>query len=304
MDYMVDFSRLQVLRSIEQHGSVSAAARAMHLTPSAVSQQVRQLVADIGVELLERDGRSTRLTPAAKILLSYAHRTAHSWEETLGQLHAVDGGDHVSGELAVCSFATAIPALVVPAAAALTADAGGQATVTVREASTASSLALLLQRTVDLAVIAAPANPEFDDPRFEQKPLTDDPQDLIVNAHSAFAELDTCTLAALARKAWIEPHPDQRALIEAACTLDGFAPRFEHQADDWNSVLALVRVGMGVCLYPRMAPINTPGVRRITLTGSNIPLRRVLTCVRAGSADQPLIAAFQARLLEQAAPAH
>ena len=114
---MVDFSRLQVLRSIEQHGSVSAAARAMHLTPSAVSQQVRQLVADIGVELLERDGRSTRLTPAAKILLSYAHRTAHSWEETLGQLHAVDGGDHVSGELAVCSFATAIPALVVPAAA-------------------------------------------------------------------------------------------------------------------------------------------------------------------------------------------
>ncbi|MDJ0362258.1 LysR family transcriptional regulator [Rhodococcus sp. H29-C3] len=297
---MIDFARLQVLRSIQHHGSVSEAARVMHLTPSAVSQQVRQLVIDVGVELLERDGRSTRLTSAANVLLGYAHRAARSWEEMLAELHAVDGGEHLAGRLAVCSFATAIPALVAPAATAMITAAAGAATVAIREAGTADSLTLLLQRAADLAVIAAPANPEFDDPRFEQHPLIDDPQDLVVGAQTAFAEFGMCRLADLGREAWIEPHRDQRALIEAACTMDGFVPRFEHQADDWNSVLALVRADMGVCLYPRMAPIDIPGVRRIPLTGTNAPVRRVFTCVRAGSAEQPLITAYRDRLREQA----
>ncbi|WP_254904286.1 helix-turn-helix domain-containing protein [Streptomonospora nanhaiensis] len=54
---MIDVRRLQILRLLHQKGTVTAAARAAHLTPSAVSQQIRLLAREVGVDLLERRGR-------------------------------------------------------------------------------------------------------------------------------------------------------------------------------------------------------------------------------------------------------
>lgn len=147
---MIDPGRLHVLRAIDHHGSVSEAARVMHLTPSAVSQQVRHLGTEVGTALLERRGRSVRLTPAARTLLRYAHQVVALWETTEAALDAT--GRQLSGELTVCSFATAIPALVAPVAASLMAE-HHDVTITVREASTADSLTELLHRDADIAVI-------------------------------------------------------------------------------------------------------------------------------------------------------
>ncbi|CAM5561239.1 hypothetical protein SALBM217S_09447 [Streptomyces griseoloalbus] len=63
---MIDLRRLHVLRSVAHYGTVTAAARALHFTPSAASQQIRQLARDLGVDLLEPQGRGVRLTPAAE----------------------------------------------------------------------------------------------------------------------------------------------------------------------------------------------------------------------------------------------
>ncbi|MDJ0362542.1 LysR family transcriptional regulator [Rhodococcus sp. H29-C3] len=297
---MIDPSRMQTLRAIEHHGSIAEVARVMHLTPSAISQQIRQLSDDVGASLLEREGRSVRLTPAAHTLLRYSHRAAAVWEEARADLDLlVTGDERLTGHLAMCGFATAIPSLVAPTAHSLTKESN-RVTVSVREASTAESLTLLLQQSVDVAVIAAPTNLPFGDPRFEQKTLLDDPQDLVAASNGPLGQLETGRLQDADREYWIEPHIDQRRLIEAACSMEGFVPNFRHQANEWNAVLALVKAGMGVCLYPRMAPLNTPGVHRIVLSGSNLPIRRVLTCVRAGSSRQPLISRTL-QLLEQTA---
>ena len=44
----VDLRRLHVLRMVHHHGTVTAAADALHLTPSAVSHQLRQLSRQMG----------------------------------------------------------------------------------------------------------------------------------------------------------------------------------------------------------------------------------------------------------------
>lgn len=267
----------------------------MHLTPSAVSQQVRQLAAEVGVALLERDGRSVRLTPAALRLLEYSHLTAAAWEAVLSDLEEMGSDGRVRGPLPIGGFATAIPSLIVPAAAEMTTN-HPDVELTVRETNTADSLTLLLQEAVDVAVIAAPGIPAGGDPRFEQRTLVDDPQDLVVALDSAILGRDAVQLNDLAQQRWIEPHIDQRRLIEAACAMEGFGPNFTHQADDWNAVLAMVASGMGVCLYPRMSPIGNALVRRVSLAGSSPPVRRVLTCIRSGSARRPAIAAYMACL--------
>ncbi|MCI5069496.1 LysR family transcriptional regulator [Acidovorax sp.] len=63
---MDDLKRMAVLAAVVQHGSMSGAARALGMSTSAVSQQVRQLERDGGVTLLHRSTRKLALTEAGQ----------------------------------------------------------------------------------------------------------------------------------------------------------------------------------------------------------------------------------------------
>ena len=62
---MLDVRRLQVLIELDEHGSFSAAAEALHLTQSAVSQHVAALEREVGLPVVERSTRPIGLTEAA-----------------------------------------------------------------------------------------------------------------------------------------------------------------------------------------------------------------------------------------------
>jgi LysR family transcriptional regulator for metE and metH len=78
---------LTIIREVEQRGSLTAAARALHLTQSALSHTVRKLEEQLGVEIWHREGRSLRRTQAGEYLLTVANRLlpqlAHA-EERMG----------------------------------------------------------------------------------------------------------------------------------------------------------------------------------------------------------------------------
>src|SRR3954451_12791542 len=87
---MVDLRRLRALRAVADHGTLAAAADALHLTPSAVSQQLSALEREVGHALLEPAGRSVRLTPAAHVLLGHADALFAQLEKLEGDLAAQD----------------------------------------------------------------------------------------------------------------------------------------------------------------------------------------------------------------------
>ena len=64
----MDVRRLGLLRELAQRGSVTAVARALHLTPSAVSQQLKALEREAGVRLTQRSGRGIALTVPGRML--------------------------------------------------------------------------------------------------------------------------------------------------------------------------------------------------------------------------------------------
>jgi DNA-binding transcriptional LysR family regulator len=68
----MDVRSLETLRAVRAHGGVTAAAAVLHLTPSAVSQQLSALQREAGVPLTERVGRGLRLTPAGEALAEAA----------------------------------------------------------------------------------------------------------------------------------------------------------------------------------------------------------------------------------------
>jgi LysR family transcriptional regulator, regulator for metE and metH len=65
---------LTILREVEKQGSMTAAAREIHLTQSALSHTMRKLEEELGVELWVREGRSLRPTQAGQYLLAVAER--------------------------------------------------------------------------------------------------------------------------------------------------------------------------------------------------------------------------------------
>src|SRR5215203_5624110 len=85
---VVDLRRLRTLRAVADHGTLAAAADALHLTPSAVSQQLAALERELGHALLEPAGRSVRLTPAADVLLGHADALFAQLERMEGDLAA------------------------------------------------------------------------------------------------------------------------------------------------------------------------------------------------------------------------
>ncbi len=68
----LDARRLRVLHEVSLRGSVTAAAATLHVTPSAVSQQLAQLEREAGCDLLERAGRGVVLTQAGTTLVQHA----------------------------------------------------------------------------------------------------------------------------------------------------------------------------------------------------------------------------------------
>ncbi|HYH31467.1 MAG TPA: LysR family transcriptional regulator [Pseudonocardia sp.] len=289
---MLDLRRLHVLRVVHQLGTVTAAAQSLHLTPSAVSQQLRQLAHELDVPLLEPDGRRVRLTDAAHTLLRHADDLAARWEQARGDLQA--GGGRRDARLRVSGFASSLRALVVPAVAQLRTREP-DLTVRILEVETAGAFGRLLTGEVDIAVtLPNQGGPPLDDPRFTQQALLDEPQDLLVPRDHRLAGRGPVALEEVAHESWVLPDPatcDHHEISAAACAAAGFTPKVAHEAADWSAVAAIVAAGLGVCLKPRFVriPAELPVVT-VPLDGPGAPRRRLLTCTRRGSHEQPHIA--------------
>ena len=287
---MIDLRRLQVLRSVHQHGTVTAAAAALHLTPSAVSHQIRELARELQTPLLEPHGRKVRLTPAALVLVKHADDQLARWEEARSALEAFRAG--ASGMLRLSGFPTAM-ALIAPAAVLLQERNPGLQ-VTVRESESEEGFKLLLADETDVLLLTpTDSGPAPDDPRFDQQPMMSEPLDLLVPADHPLTKKKKLALADAGCEPWILPVPgtcDHHDRAMVACAVAGFTPHVAHHATDWSAVAALVACGLGISLVPRLAELPARyELVRLPLTVEPVPTRQIMTCVRRGSRQSPQI---------------
>lgn len=302
---MIDLRRLQVLRAVAYFGTVTAAAEALHLTPSAASQQIRALGRELGVTLLEPDGRRIRLSQAARDLLVHADAIEERWQNAQAALQ--NAASPITGVLRLCGFPTAVSVLLAPLATRLRTQHPAL-TVRIVESEPADSFDLIFSGQADLAVIEAlPDGPPLTDSRFEQQALLRDPFDLLVSAGHSLTERDSITLADAARESWVlgMPGTSSRQHVLAACSAAGFSPNIVHEAREWNVVATLVAHGLGIALVPRLVQLPTHlAIKRLKLVGQPIPSRQFLTCIRRGSYEHPAIAEALSHLRDAAGTNH
>lgn len=289
---MLDVTRLRVLDALARHGTVTAAARALDYSQSSVSHHLARLEAETGAKLLQRAGRGVRLTQAGQLL---AGRAA----EIIGRLDAADAelAAHVgltAGRVRVAGFASAIGALVLPAAAELTRGHPG---LEVSSIDTHPPEALTLLRTgrVEVAIVFRYDDAQDELPGIRLRHLLDDPMYVL-------ADRPVERLGALREATWVAGCPRCRGHLLALCEHAGFEPRIGFESDDIALIQSLVAAGLCVATLPGLAlrAHHADGVVATRLPG--LP-RRVYAATYGEPPDPPAVTALLTALTATAAAA-
>ena len=145
--------QLEYLLAVAETLNFRAAAAASHVSQPALSQQIRLLEEQLGVTLLERDKRSTRLTKAGEIVVGQARAVLADVDGLVDA--ALGQGEPLSGTLRLGAIPTVAPYLL-PGLLRGAAERHPRLRVVVQEAQTSSLLEGLRVNRVDVALLALP----------------------------------------------------------------------------------------------------------------------------------------------------
>ncbi|MFU8874229.1 LysR family transcriptional regulator [Micromonospora sp. SL4-19] len=292
---MLDVRRLQILRAVVVSGSVSAAARNLGYTPSAVSQQVAVLEREAGMPLLERTGRGVRATDAGRLLSGYAMVIGQQVAQAETALADLRAGR--TGRVVVRYFASAGASLVAPAVARLRREHPG-VRVELGLTGAEDPLPLLRDGRVDVVLVvrSRSARPV---PGVRFTHLRDDAYDVALPPEHPLAERPVVALAELAGEPWVgsEPAGPCRDAVLDACAAAGFAPDVVVDSEDYRTALGFVAAGLGVALVPRIASGERDPRVVLREVRDPRPVRSIQVATRDGAAPseavRALIAAFR-----------
>lgn len=287
---MFDLVRLRVLHAVAGHGSLAAAAQALHLTPSAVSQQMAKLEREAGCTLAERQGRRLRLTDEGRVLAAHADRILAAVAEASADLDERRG--RVLGTVTVGAFPTAARGLM-PAVIQACAVQYPDLRVNLREAEPYQALGQVAGGGLDLAVAQDWANlPVAVPDRLDSADIGLDQADIALSPGHPLGGRDRIALPDLAGEPWIASTKGTICYDWLTTTFRraGHEPRIAHQAAEFPTQLALVGAGLGVAVVPRLAADFVPaGVRLVPVEPALH--RRVFAVWRVEAGRRPAIRA-------------
>ncbi|MEU6846889.1 LysR substrate-binding domain-containing protein [Streptomyces sp. NPDC046716] len=287
---MLNLERLRVLDALARYGSVSGAADALHVTTSAVSQQMAKLEREAGQRLLAKHGRGVRLTDAGRLLAEHAARILSQVELAQSDLEAQRG--RVVGELRVSAFPTAARGLFPRALAALRAE-HPQLRVRSMELEPEAGVAGVLRGDLDLAVALDWYNKPMPLPDgLVKASVMDDPADVALHVGHPLAGSAEVGLEDFADDEWITWGEGEFCHEWLMFTLraKGIEPQIVHRAAETHTQLGLVAAGLGVCVAPLLGRDPVPeGV--VTVPVRQRVRRHVYVVWRADADRRPSIRA-------------
>lgn len=291
---MYDLRRLAMLLEIHERGTLSAAAKALHLTSSAVSQQLSTLEKEVGAPLLRKVGRHVELTTEALILAESTRNVLSELDAARTRISLLEGIP--AGQVRLAIFQSAAQALLPGALDYLAEDAPQ---VELHAVQINPETGLILTRSREFDMVISESYPHRFIPEHAEltsELLTHDTLHLVVAADSGVEDL-----AGAAHLPWVfeGKHNTSRVWAIDQCRAAGFEPQVRYVIDDLGTHLQLAAAGAAAVL-PGFALANLPrsaeadSVTVLPLPGS--PKRKIFVTVRSESAEQPAIKAVKEAL--------
>ncbi len=300
----MELRQLRSFLAVARLRHFTRASRELHIAQPALSQQIRRLEAELGVDLLWRTSRRVRLTEAGEVLAVRAQRALAELDSAVAELQELGGLVH--GRLTVGAL-PAVGPLDPPALLASFHAAHPGLDLFLREETADEVLALLRSDELDLAISFV--DPEGSAADVGRVVLFEEELVLVVARDHPLAARDQVRPADLAGEALIVTTPGSaiRRTIEQALAATGVSARIAFESNERATLLGLAGRGMGVAVLPRTwvpsHPPSNPGPRDADVVAVSLapaPLRRPVALVwRRGRRQSPAGEAFVRHLADE-----
>lgn len=281
--------RLRMLRELHRRGTVTAAAQALHYSPSGVSQQLAQLEREVGVQLIEKTGRRVHLTELGLLLSEHAEEIIATVERATSAIEAAQSG--ITARLSVGVWASVASGLIPRALSVLALDHPG-IEVRTTELLPEETAGAVRDGSLDMSFVIDYSNQTSDwEPALQRSVVA------VERLHAAVPEGavpdETVSLTDLADFPWILAGPRSHfgRAVRAECHARGFEPRIAHAVEEQFTALAMIAGGLGVSLVSDLGlTLLPPGVDVLPL---DEPVLRTLSIAhRATATPRPSIDLF------------
>jgi DNA-binding transcriptional LysR family regulator len=266
----IDLKWLRSFVVVAEEASFTRAAERVHVAQPGVSAQVRRLESELGHQLLDRSGRSVRLTDVGSAVLPFARAALDA--VTNARLAVDELAGLIRGQVTVGM----VSGCALPVLAELLAAFHGMypgVTITLTEDTSDRLVQRLKDDRLDLALIGAVGEP---DPDLGTAVVVD--EELVVAVHPehplsgnavTVADLKNTPLVSLPRGTGV------RAALDAACAEAGFTPTIVFEATALPMVVSLATMGLGAAVVPASTaamPREDP-IRVLQITGPQLRSR-------------------------------
>jgi len=237
---------LPLLAELGRTQHVTETAELLGVPQSTVSRALGRASAAVGTELLIRDGRGVRLTPAARTLLPFIEAALAEFQAGLDLVR--HESDVVRGRISISfqhTFGEATLPLLISAFRSRHAEAG----FTFSQGARDSCLAELASGQADLALTApvAPAGRTVSSAALYREPLR-----LVVHHGHPLASRRSASIQDIRTDAFVAMGSGYglRSLTDALFREAGFRPRIAFESQDSHTVRGLISAGLGVSILP------------------------------------------------------
>lgn len=241
----LNLHHLRLFRATAREGTLTAAARALNISQSAVSTQIKALEADLGHDLFERRGRNLVLTEAGRIALDYAEQIFRASEQLSATFRAVGGQRKV---LRIGALATLSRNFQMQFLAPLIGR--DDVEVVLRSGTQGSLLRALDALSLDVVLTNLVPARDAASPYLVRRIAQQSVSLVGTRSRLALAAQGLRTLLTAAPLILPTPETALRAGFDAMIERMGIVPRIAAEADDMAMLRLLARSDAGVAVIP------------------------------------------------------
>jgi DNA-binding transcriptional LysR family regulator len=273
----MELRQLEYFLAVAEEANFTRAAARLHVAQPGVSAQIKRLERELGQELLDRSGRSVRLTEAGEVALPYARAALEA--VACARLAVDELTGLVRGHVAVGAV-TSHP-FDLPALLAGFHDDHPEVEITLAEANSDRLVDDLRSGRLDAAIIAVGATPPAD---LELEVVTDEAIAAAVCHRDPLARRKTIPLGALRDHTLIclPAGAGIRSHLETACRAAGFTPHVAFEASTPVMLAQLAARGLGIAILPASIATTRDDVHPLVITRPELRGRLALAWRAAG----------------------
>lgn len=285
----MDISKLKIFCTLAQQLHFGRAAESCHISPSALSRNIKQLEDDLGIQLFDRDNRSVALTQDGKQFLHFAREMLQQWETY--QESILSQADQLRGQLSIYCSVTASYSFLYEILTEFRKQHPGIA-IKLHTGDPAQSIERVLAGHEDIAIAA---KPDKIPTGISFKPITDSPLIFICAKNKIeWNSVDWNQIPVI-----IPEEGLARERLDFWFKAQQIKPNIYAEVKGNEAIVSMVSLGFGVGVLPKIVLDNSPLKDQVGnfIQQPDLGPYAMGICVMQKKLKSPIVNAFWEQLL-------